>query len=108
MFAYTLSKRATGVASGAKLVQFPICVAFATTCQKFQGQTVPRHLKLIIDLRHIWGAAMAYVMLSRVMQLSQLFIIGDMNEKKIYPDAAALEELKRMNDVSINSNPDMP
>jgi exonuclease III len=105
MFAYTLSKRASGVANSAKLVQFPICVAFATTCHKFQGQTVPRHLKLIIDLRHIWGAAMAYVMLSRVMQLSQLFIIGEINEKKIYPDAAALEELKRMNDGSINNNP---
>ena len=86
-------------------MQFPICIAFATTCHKFQGQTVPRHLDLIIDLRHIWGPAMAYVMLSRVMQLSQLFIIGELNEKKIYPDPAALEELKRMNEISINNNP---
>ena len=76
MFAYTLSKKTSGIGNTAKLVQFPICVAFATTCHKFQGQTVPRHLKLIIDLRHIWGPAMAYVMLSRVMELSQLFIAG--------------------------------
>ena len=48
---------------------------------------------------------MAYVMLSRVMELSQLFIIGELNEKKIYPDPAALEELKRMNEISINNNP---
>ena len=105
MYSYTLSKKAGGVGNTAELVQFPVCVAFATTCHKFKGQTVPRHLKLIIDLRHIWGPAMAYVMLSRVMQLSQLFIIGDLNEKKIYPDPAALNELKRMNEVSINSNP---
>ena len=105
MFAYTLSKKATGVGNSAKLVQFPVCIAFATTCHKFQGQTVPRPLKLIIDLRHIWGPAMAFVMLSRVIQLSQLFIIGEVNEKKIYPDPAALEELQRMNEVSINNNP---
>ena len=48
---------------------------------------------------------MAYVMLSRVMELSQLFIVGELNEKKIYPDPKALEELKRMNEVSINRNP---
>ena len=48
---------------------------------------------------------MAYVMLSRVMELSQLFIIGELNGKKIYPDPKALEELKRMNDASINNNP---
>ena len=105
MFSYTLSKKASGVGNTAKLVQFPICVAFATTCHKFQGQTVPRHLKLIIDLRHIWGPAMAYVMLSRVMELTQLFIIGELDEKKIYPDQSALEELRRMNEVSINNNP---
>ena len=38
---------------------------------------------LIIDMTHIWGPAMAYVMLSRVMQLSQLFIIGELHEEKI-------------------------
>ena len=72
MFTYPLSKKASGVANCAKLVQFPVCVAFATTCHKFQGATVPRHVKLIIDIRHIWGPAMAYVMLSRVIELSQI------------------------------------
>ena len=80
-------------------------MAFATTCHKFQGQTVPRGIKLIIDLRQVWIAAMAYVMLSRVMELKQVFIIGELNEKKIYPAPAALEELNRMNEVSINNNP---
>ena len=48
---------------------------------------------------------MAYVKLSRVMELSQIFIIGEIKEKKIYPDPEALAELKRMNEVSINNNP---
>ena len=48
---------------------------------------------------------MVYVMLSRVMELSQLFIVGELDEDKIYPDPNALEEFKRMNEISINNNP---
>ena len=48
---------------------------------------------------------MAYVMLSLVMELSLIFIIGEIKEKKIYPDPEALEELKKMNEVSIDNNP---
>ena len=105
MYSYTLSKRAGSIGNSAKLVQFPICVAFATTSHKFQGQTVPRPLKLVIDMRHIWGPAMGYVMLSRAMELSQVSIVEGLNEKKIYPDPAALEEYKRMNKISLNNNP---
>ena len=36
MFAYTLAKKASGVGNSAKLVQFTICIAFATTWHKFQ------------------------------------------------------------------------
>ena len=57
MFQYPLSKKASGAGNSAKLVQFPICVSFATTCHKFQGQTVTRDLKLIIDMRRAWGPA---------------------------------------------------
>ena len=95
MFAYTLSKKASGIGNTAKLVQFPICVAFATTCHKFQGQTVPRHLKLIIDLRRIWGPAMAYVMLSRVMELSQLFIVGELNEEKKISRSKSIRRIEK-------------
>ena len=38
-FAYTLAKKASGVGNSAKLVQFPICIAYATTCHKFQVQS---------------------------------------------------------------------
>ena len=48
---------------------------------------------------------MAYVMLSRIQTLSQLYIVGSVPEKNIKPWPSALEELERMNSVAIN-NPD--
>ena len=58
-----------------------------------------------MDLRYAHGAAMAYVMLSRVQSLEQLFIIEALPDKKIFADGQALRELQRLNDISINKNP---
>ena len=46
---------------------------------------------------------MAYVMLSRIQKLSQLYIIGSVPDDKIKPWPSALEELERMNSVAINN-----
>ena len=48
-------------------------------------------------------AAQAYVMLSRVQALSQLFILEDVCEKKIYASNTALETLNKMNTLAINN-----
>ena len=90
MYSCISSKRAGGIENSAKLIQFPICEAFATASHKFQGQTVPRKLNLIIDTRHIWGPDMGYVMLSGVLHLYQLFVIEQVDEKNVYPDPTAL------------------
>ena len=50
--------------------------------------------------------AMAYVILSRVQSLTQLFIIGSIPVEKIRPWPSALEELERMNSIALNSIPD--
>ena len=73
---YTLAKKAnTVVASTAKLVQFPVVLAFAVTVHKVQGQTIERPLKCVIDLRSVFEGAQAYVMMSRIKELEQLYIL---------------------------------
>ena len=60
---------------------------------------------MVIDLVTWLKPAMAYVMLSRVQSLSQLYIVGSLPEEKIKPWPSALEELERMNSIAVN-NPD--
>ena len=44
-------------------------------------------------------------MLSRVKELDQLFILGELPEEKIYPIPKALEEMERLEKVCLNNNP---
>ena len=71
-----------------------------------QGQTVKKPNFLVADLRKVREAAQAYVVLSRVQSLDQLFLIGDACVDKIYPSLAAMEELKRMNSIALNLQKD--
>ena len=48
---------------------------------------------------------MVYVMLSRVCALEQIFILNKFYEAKMYPNTRALEELKRLVKILLNSNP---
>ena len=102
---FSLSKNKTNASSTATALQFPLKLAYAATAHKVQGHTVKAPQALIIDLVTWIQPAMAYVMLSRVQTLSQLYIVGSVPEKNIKPWPSALEELERMNSVAIN-NPD--
>ena len=42
-----------------------------------------------------FAAAMTYVMLSRVCALSQIFILNEFDESKMYPNLNALQKLDR-------------
>ena len=44
-------------------------------------------------------------MLSRVQEINQVFIVNSFNESKIRTSQKALEELKRLENISINKNP---
>ena len=96
MFQYSIGRKIASGSNTAKVVQFPLRLCFATTAHKFQGQTVVKPLKIVVDLRTVFGAAMAYVMLSRVQCIEQLFILGSLPENKIYSCGQALKELERM------------
>ena len=93
------------VSSTAKLIQYPIVPAWAVTVHKFQGQTVKSPQKVVIDLRSIFEAAQAYVMASRVQELQQLYILESVPEDKIYSNPAAMKEIERLIQVSMNKNP---
>ena len=61
----------------------------------------------MIDLRSVFEGAQAYVMLSRIKELEQLYILEELPENKIYPIQKALEEIIRLQEVSINNNPNL-
>ena len=102
---YSVRKKGGIVGATATLVQFPIKLAHVITSHKIQGQTVYKPLTAAYDLINIFEEAQGYVMLSRVEELLQTFIIDDFDPNKIYPSSKALKELERMNKVSLNNNP---
>ena len=102
---YSIRKKGGEISSTATLVQFPIKVAHAITAHKFQGQTIKKPLKVAFDIENVFEEAQGYVMLSRVEELDQVYIIDDFNPDKLYPSKKALAELERMNMVSLNNNP---
>ena len=87
------------------MYQFPIVPCFAATTHKFQGGTVAKPNKLAVDLRTVFDDAMAYVMLSRIQDVNQLFIVGKLPEEKFRTSVKCLEELERLSNRSKNKNP---
>ena len=62
-------------------------------------------MKIAVDIESVFEAAQAYVMLSRVESLDQLYILGRLPENKLYSYRKALAELEDMIERSINRNP---
>ena len=102
---YTLRKKSGDVGTTATVIQFPIKLAFAITSHKIQGQTIKSPKKVVLDIHSVFEDAQAYVMLSRVQQLEQVFILGVLEESKIRTSKIALQELHRMRLISANRNP---
>ena len=104
-FSYSLSKKATTASTKATLIQFPLKVAHAITAHKIQGQTIPKPLKVALDISSIFDDAQAHVMLSRVEEFEQIYILDSLPEDNIRASGKALTELKEMNKRSLNQNP---
>ena len=102
---YSLAKKATVASNTAQVYQFPIVVCFAATTHKFQGGTILKPNKLAADLRTVFDDAMAYVMLSRVQDINQLYIVGSLPEDKFRVSFRCLEELEKLTNRSVNKNP---
>ena len=102
---YPLRKRGGEAGASATVIQFPVRLAFAITSHKIQGQTIPMPTKVVLDINSVFDDAQAYVMLSRVQQIEQVFILGELDESKLRTSQIALQELHRMKLVSLNTNP---
>ena len=99
-FSFSISKSKQSIVNTASVIQFPVRLAFACTAHKVQGITVPKPLKAIINVKDTFAAAMVYVMLSRVCALLQLIILNEFDKTKMYPNVKALEELKRLENIT--------
>ena len=89
----------------ATVIQFPVRLAHAITAHKVQGQTFVSPATVAMDLSSVFEPGQAYVMLSRVQCIEQLYIVGELDEEKIRASSAALGELKRLQQISFNRNP---
>jgi ATP-dependent exoDNAse (exonuclease V) alpha subunit len=67
-----MSKKSSSASSDV-LIQFSIKLAHAITAHKIQGQTIPKPLKIAVDIASVFEDAQAYVMLSRIEGLEQLY-----------------------------------
>ena len=104
-FSFSISKSKKSMINTAMVIQFPIKLAFACTAHKIQGSTISKPQKAIINVSDSFGAAMVYVMLSRVCALSQIYILDKFDKSKMYPNMKALDELERLDKISQNKNP---
>ena len=102
---YTLRKKSGDVSSTATVIQFPIKLAFAITSHKIQGQTIPWPIKVVLDIDSVFEDAQAHVMLSRVQQINQIYILNQLNESKIRTSQIGLAETERLAKISLNDNP---
>ena len=89
-----------------KCIQFPLTLAWAINAHKCQGMTIKSPNLLVVDLNSCFCAAIAYVMLSRVQNIEQLFLLS-LDTTKIYADEKALEEMAKLQISAINSEANM-
>ena len=104
---YSLAKRGKNKNGGttATVIQFPLRVAHGITAHKVQGQSILFPSKVAMDLQTVFEPAQAYVMLSRIQCLEQLIIVDKLVETKIKTYESAIEELRRLEKISLNRNP---
>ena len=100
-FSYSLGKPQKTHTTNVRLLQFPVKLAWATTAHKIQGQTIPKPNLLVADFQSIFAKGQAYVILSRIQSLQQLYLLN-YTDTKIYTDPQALEEAKKMKQNAIN------
>ena len=104
-FQYTVGGKKAEVGTTATVIQFPVRLAHAITAHKIQGQTFVSPARVAMDLDSVFEAGQAYVILSRVQCIDQLYIVGELKEEKIRASPAALSELRRLEKISFNRNP---
>ena len=78
---------------------------YSITGHKSQGMTVRDPRVLVTDLRTVFTDALCYVISSRIESIEQIFFIHSLPRKKFKCSTVVLEEIERLEDISINNNP---
>ena len=81
------------------MIQFPLILSWAITAHKCQGQTVKYPGKLAADIGDMFGPGMVYVVLGRVQNINQLYLLS-FDPKKITIIQAALDEATKIKNMS--------
>ena len=87
--------------ANAKVIQFPLVLAWGVTAHKCQGMTIFSPESLVVDLNSVFEGGMAYVMLGRIQNIKQLYF-KSFNAKKLYCNEKSLEEAKRLKVRALN------
>ena len=69
-FEYSVGKKKKDHAAKAKVIQFPLNLAWAINAHKCQGITIKAPHCLVLDMDSLFGDAMGYVCLSRIQNIS--------------------------------------
>ena len=96
-FGYSIARKAVTGSSKATVIQFPLKIAYAITAHKIQGQTIAKPLKVALDISSIFEDAQAHVMLSRVEEFEQIFILDELPEKNIRASRIKINKSKYTN-----------
>ena len=94
-----VSTKGHGQTVKAKIIQFPLSLAYAQTSHRMQGQTVKAESKLVIHWTTGMQKGMAYVMLGRSSRRQDIYICGELDLTQIRCDPGALEESQRLEKI---------
>jgi ATP-dependent DNA helicase PIF1 len=100
-FTYSIGKCNKDHIASAQIIQFPLKLAWALTCHKVQGQTVKKPNKLVSDVGTIFQANQAYVVLSRVQSIEQIYFTR-CPSKKIYCSDVCRKTCDKLKQKSLN------
>ena len=98
---YNMNRR-NDFGAQATVIQFPIVLAYGITVHKIQGGSIPAPSTVGMDIKNVFAASQAYVMMSRVQTLNQVFFIDEFVDEKIYLNKYAYEENQRLHQISLN------
>ena len=107
-FQYQLGKSERHDSAKAKVIQFPLTLAFAYTIHKSQGGTIRPPTALVIDIDTIFAQGQLYVALGRIQRLSQLFLQSKNSDDlrklngKIMTSQKTLKETRRIDNSALN------
>lgn len=91
-FEYSVGVRSKQHSAKAKLIQFPIKLAWAVTAHKVQGQTVKSPRSVGLDLQSTFGCAQSYVMLGRTENINQIYLAKFDDSKLMTVNKNSLKE----------------